>query len=330
MIRFFKSPQPAALFSIPLIVIALWGENLFDFKVHKDAYTMPLWSLPEKFFGLMPSWLNLLLFCVLVSFEAIYLNLLINKYEVLYRNSYLPALFFVLFVSSFPEFQAVHPVHFVNLILLKIFDKIFSMYNPGRAVATIFDCGFLAAIAALLYLPALPLLLLLMIAISLLRSFNIREWLVLLIGYSLPFLFVSVYKFWNYELVTFWQGLLARIFQNPELISFPAQLSERVLAAILVLILVLALFRLRANYYKNIIRVRTYQQIQFLFFLTGIGSFFLSKEMTMIHWVLLAIPLSIWVAYFFVSQKKKLWLAEGLLWILIAAVVWNHALHHSP
>jgi hypothetical protein len=324
MIRFFKSPQPAALFSIPLIVIALWGEYLFDFKIYKDAFTMPLWSLLESFFTLMPSWLNLLLFCALVSFEAIYLNLLINKYEVLYRNSYLPALFFVLFVSSFPDFQVIHPVHFVNLILLKVFDKIFTMYNPGRAVATIFDCGFLAALAALLYLPALPLLLLLMIAISLLRSFNIREWLVLLIGYSLPFIFLSVYEFWNYELLEFWQELIARIIQTPDAISLPSQIPGRVLAAILFFILALALFRLRANYYKNIIRVRTYQQIQFLFFLTGIGSFYLSKEMVLVHWLLLAIPVSIWFAYFFVSQKKRMWIAEGLLWILIAAIVWNH------
>ena len=324
MIRFFKSPQPAALFSIPLIVILLWAERFFVFPVASESYSMPLWSLLSLAFKSMPSWINFFIFVALISVEAIYFNLLVNKHEVLYRNSYLPALFFVLFVSAIPSFLVIHPIHFVSLILLRIFDKIFSFHKHGRMIVSIFDCGFLAATAALLYFPAIPILLLLMFSLSIMRPFNIKEWLVLLIGYALPFMFLSVLKFWNHELIEFWNGFFAHMVEPIDKMVYPTSLELRFLSGVLLLMVLLSWLRLRANYYKNIIRVRTYQQILFFSFALGIASIFFSKDLHWIHFLILVIPLSLWFAYYFVSQKRRMWLVEGLLWIFIGSILWNH------
>lgn len=324
MIRFFKSPQPAALFAIPLIVILLWAERFNSLPLRLDSYTMPLWSLMESFFLFLPSWLNFLIFVLIISFEAIYLNLLVNKHEVLYRNSHLPALFFVLYVSAIPEFITVHPIHLVNLILLRIFDKIFSMYKHDKAIVTSFDCGFLAGLAALLYLPAIPILILMMFTLSIMRPFHIREWLVMIIGYLVPFLFLSVIKFWNHELLAFWREFFNRLSGRTPNMVMPEYLPIQILAGVLIFILLLSWLRLRANYYKNIIRVRTYQQILFFAFLLGIFSIYLSRDLAYIHFVIFAIPLSLWFSYFFVSQKKRLFLTECLLWVLIGSIIWNH------
>ncbi len=324
MIRFFKSTQPAALFAIPLIVILLWAERFSSFPIAKDYYSMPLWTLFEGFFLQMPNWLNLLLFIIIISFEAIYFSLIVNKHEVLYKNSYLPALFFVLFISSTPAFLVIHPIHFVNLILLRIFDKIFSLHKNNRAIISIFDCGFLAATAALLYFPAIPILLLMMFTLSIVRPFHIREWLVLLIGYSIPFLFLSVFKFWNHELPAFWHGFFEKLFEKTPPLSFPSDLPLQVMVGVLAFILLLSLLRLRANYYKNIIRIRTYQQLLFFIFVLGILSVYLSRDLAWIHFAIFAMPVSIWYSYYFVSQRKKLWLTEGLFWVFVGVIIWNH------
>ncbi|HNS12855.1 MAG TPA: DUF6427 family protein [Bacteroidia bacterium] len=324
MIRFFKSTQPAALFAIPLIVILLWAERFSSFPVTKDHYPMPLWNLFESFFVMIPNWLSLLLFIAIISFEAIYFNLIVNRHEVLYKNSYLPSLFFVLFISSIPDFLAIHPIHFVNLILLRIFDKVFSLHKNNRAIVAIFDCGFLAATAALFYFPAIPILLLLMFTLSIVRPFHIREWLVLIIGYTIPFLFLSVFKFWNHELPIFWQGFFEKLSEKTPSFTFPDILPLQVIAGLLILMLILAWLRLRANYYKNIIRIRTYQQLLFFTFFLGILSVYLSRNMALINFAIFAMPVSIWYSYFFVSQKKKLWITEGLLWIFIGTIIWNH------
>lgn len=324
MIRFFKSPQPAALFSIPLIVILLWAERFISFPVSADTYSMPLWSMLEKFFLQMPSWLNLLIFMVLISFEAIYFNLMVNKHEVLYKNSYLPALFFVLIVSATPEFVSIHPIHFVNLILLRIFDKIFALHKQNKATVAVFDCGFLTGIAVLLYLPAVPIIFLLMFSLSILRPFQIKEWLVLIIGYTVPFLFTSVLKFWNHGLSEFWTGFFIRFKEPAKMLLMPESFPLSFLFGVIAFLLLLSWLRLRANYYKNIIRIRTYQQILFFAFLLGFLSIYLSKNLSWIHFLILTIPVALWLSYFFVSQKKKMWMVEGLLLILIIAIVWNH------
>ncbi len=324
MIRFFKTTQPAALFSIPLIVIVLWGQRFLNFPVYNDSYSMPLWDMLQDVFLVLPSWLNLLVFCAIISLEAIYFNLLLNKHDVLYKNSYLPALCFVLFISSNPAFLVIHPVHLVNLILLRIFDKLFSFYKQNKAIASIFDCGFLAALAALLYFPAIPVLLLLMFALAMMRPFNVREWLVMLIGYLVPFMFLSVWNFWNHELHLFWKNFFAHFRAPVKAFQLPPSLALQFMGGVLLLLLLLSLFRLRKNYYKNIIRVRGYQQLQFLFFLLGLLSIYLSKELSWIHFGILAIPWALWFSYFLLSQKRKMWMAEGLLWLLIVAIVWNH------
>jgi hypothetical protein len=63
-------------------------------------------------FAKLPSGLNWLIMVSLVSFSAIYINQITNKHEILYKNSYLPAFVYALFISSVPEFLTVHPIHF--------------------------------------------------------------------------------------------------------------------------------------------------------------------------------------------------------------------------
>lgn len=137
-------------------------------------------------------------------------------------------------------------------------------------------------------------------------------------------LFLSVIKFWNHELLAFWREFFNRLSGRTPNMVMPEYLPIQILAGVLIFILLLSWLRLRANYYKNIIRVRTYQQILFFAFLLGIFSIYLSRDLAYIHFVIFAIPLSLWFSYFFVSQKKRLFLTECLLWVLIGSIIWNH------
>ena len=73
MIRFFKSPQPAALIVIPFIVLILWGQRAMNMPVSHDETVMPLWGLIAGFMEAMPSFLRFLIFGGMISLQAIYL-----------------------------------------------------------------------------------------------------------------------------------------------------------------------------------------------------------------------------------------------------------------
>ncbi|HNP47923.1 MAG TPA: hypothetical protein PKL85_03755 [Bacteroidia bacterium] len=324
MIRFFKSPQPAALIVIPFIVLILWGQQALNIQVVRDETSMPLWTLLAGILEALPAFIRYLIFAGIISLEAIYFNLLLNRHEVLYKNSYLPSLCFVLLASLSSSLLLVHPVHLVNLIFLRVFDKIFSLFKNESPVRALFDSGFLLGIAALLYLPALPMYLLFLIAVSLLRPFSWREWLVMLSAFFLPYFFISVYFFWEQELLIFWKGYIGKFKHLWPQLNMQFTLSEKILMLVMSGLLVLSLVKLRGNYYKNIIRTRTYQQIVFLCLLINGAAVLLIHKIEWIHFAALAIPIAMFYAYYFVSAKKRMWFAELLLWIFMGAVIWNH------
>ena len=97
-----------------------------------------------------------------------------------------------------------------------------------------------------------------------------------------------------------------------------------VLAVLLGFWLLISVFRLRSNYYKNIIRTRSVQQVVFLFLLVSFGSLFLQQKIALIYFAFLAIPASILCAYYLLSEKKRIKFLEIFVWIVVATIVVNH------
>ncbi|MBP6532463.1 MAG: hypothetical protein KA285_04215 [Bacteroidia bacterium] len=324
MIRFFKSPQPASLIVIPAIILILWAQAFMNCFPVMEVSAQPVWKLFLIVFKSLPSGVNWVIMVALVSFSAIYINQISNKHEVLYKNSYLPAFVYALFISSVPEFLTVHPIHFVNLIILRVFDKSFSLIKNDSPVPSIFDSSFLAALAALIFFPAFIVIPVMIIALSLLRPFNFREWLIMFIGFSLPYFFVSVWMYWNHDLLYFWKDYLDRFIHLKPVINIVFTPQLITLSVLFGIWMLLGLGKLRVNYLKNVIRARIIQQVLFLFFIFSVGSIFLGQKISVVNFSLLAIPFSIFAAYYLLSAKKRIRFYEMFLWMVIAAIVWNH------
>ena len=324
MIRFFKSPQPVALFFIPALILIFWIQSASSMSPLIEPSGMILWNFIATIFSHFPNWINFIFEVVLVSFSAIYLNIICNKHEVLYKNSYLPALVYALFISAHPAFISFHPIHFVNLILLRVLDKSFSLIKSGNITSAIFDSSFLAGLAALIYFPAVIIIPIMIISITIIRPFNIREWLILIIGFLLPFFFISVWMFWTNNLMFFLKNYSDRFKEVQPHLSVVSNPKLLLLICIFGLWLAIGLLKLRINYFKNVIRTRIVQQILFLFLLFISISFLLQREITIIHFSFLVIPVSVFCAYYLLATKKRIWLVEIFLWILIATIAANH------
>lgn len=324
MIRFFKLPQPATLILIPLIILVFWGRMFFSIHPVADQNSLPLWGIAFSFFNVMPSWINFIILFIVISAEAIYLTILLNKHEVLYKNSFLPALIFALFISALPEFMQLHPIHIVNLLVLRIFDRALTLYKNELNQKALFDASFLSGVTALIYFPCIVMLPFLMIIYAILLPFRLKEWLIMIIGFVLPAFFLSTYLFWNYSLGTFW-SMYMELFKNihPEII-FKSGTSLLALSSCIGLLLLFSLIKLRANYRKNVIRTRIYQQVFFIFLLMSGIFIILSEKISIIHFSFLIIPLSVFCAYFFLSTRRRIWIYETTLWGIIAMIIWNN------
>ena len=268
MIRFFKTIQPAALFSIPILCIILWFPGFFK----QDAGLIAFDSLLLNGILNIPVFLQMIISMVLVVLGAVYLNHVSVKHEVIYRHSYLPALFYVVLMSFHRDVIQFHPLLVSNLVIIATLDKTFSLFKNENPVSFVFDSSFLLAAATLIYFPSFILFFLLLYSIYSLRSFSFREFLIAIIGYALPFFFVAVYGYWTGTLNASMQNFLARfsIHKIDEGLVTGRQLMGY--SIFLALLILLSLVRLRSNFYRNAIKARSTQEILFLFFLlTGLG-----------------------------------------------------------
>lgn len=324
MIRFFRSPQTATLFLIPLILLAFWLREVFHTQIITGDHSLPLWNALASFFNILPSWIRFIILFILISGQAVYLNLMLNKHEVHYKNTFLPALIFALLISSLPSMMVLHPVHLVNLILIRIFDRSFTLFKNEQAISALFDSAFLAGLASLIYLPAIVLLPVLFINLSLLRQFRFKEWLICFIAFLIPYFLVSTMLFWNHMFVKAWSDYASYF----TIISIEFE-SAKSLPVLLLgvysgILLLFSLIKLRINYRKNIIRSRSFQQIFFIYLLIAASGLLLLNKLYVVDFAFLLIPVSVFCSYYFVSAKKRLWLYECALWALIALMVWNH------
>lgn len=324
MIRFFKSPQAASLFMIPVIVLILWARAFFKHPFFTNEPGMPLQNLFMNLVSSFPDFVQVLLAIALVSFEAVYLNLIMNRHEVLYRNSYLPALMYALLMSLGLPFLQFHPVILANLFLLLALDKTFSLFKNESPVPALFNSSFFISVASLIYFPATALFIMLLAALLTLRPFSFREWMIALIGFLLPYFFLSVYFFWTDQLTGGWKNMLMNFRPEHFRFGFTMQQPLTVLAVLLGVLFLLSINRLRKNFYKNVIRTRANQQILVLYFLIALFSSLLLKVIPIYQMTLLAIPLAAFFSNFFLSEKKRPWVSELVLWLMIGLITWNH------
>jgi hypothetical protein len=330
IVNIFKNSQPATFIVIPVFMLIAW---VFARQTGSPLLVdnpMPLYNLVAGILADFPLWLAGLTGYLVATSQVLHLNYIVNKHEVLYKNSYLPALFYMVFLAIIPQFLTIHPVLFVNSIILIIIDKLFRIYKHPAPLQLIFDSFFLIAVASLIYLPAMTFLLLALFAILILKTFSWRDWLVGLTGFLLPLFFIFVFYFWNDGLFELREKFL---FKNIRELWDPGGImmqGYRITLVIAVIMFVLTAIRIRQNFYKNVTRIRNFQQVIFITLGVGLLSLaFTAGSLALYRFSILVIPYAIMVSYYFLAAKKQ-WLTEVLFWALIGVVLFNYISSSGP
>ncbi|MEO8150480.1 MAG: DUF6427 family protein [Bacteroidia bacterium] len=322
MIKILKSNPGIAFIIVPLIAILAWVLAYSKGLMVATNGAMPLYDLLIKFVLPEQKLFYSISGCLLVIAQAFHLNFVLNKHEVIYKNSWLPSLFYVLLMSLIPQFLVFQPILIANSITILIIDKIFKLYKNQQPLALDFDIGFLISTSALFYYPSIILVLLFFAGVIILKPFAWRDWIVGLMGLILPFFFVFTYYF----LTDQFQYLTTRFFtanirQDIDVWRLLPKGFGITVGYILVL-LVLALLKLSQHFNKNVIRTRNLQQLMLIFNIVCAIMIVLTPEVQLYRFTVLAIPFSFLLAYYFLAAKKS-WYAEVAFWLLIANIVYN-------
>jgi hypothetical protein len=287
------------------------------------ANGMPLYDLIVKALTFIPPVLSVFLAFLLFTSQALHINHVINKHEVLYKQSWLPALMFIIIAGLFPPFLWIHPILFVNSLLIFVFDKLFSLYKHPTPLALAFDGAFLLSLSALFYLPTIFLFLFYILCIIILRPFSWRLWSVSFMGLLLPFFFAFFYYFWNNELMSFYEWVFVSGIKRQIDLTHIFNVKYILSVVIVGILFILSLLKLQTNYFKNVTKSRLIQQLLVLLIPIGILSVLFSRDESLYRYSIIVLPVSIYLAYYFLSGKKR-WVMELMFLILCAGWIYNY------
>ena len=325
LIRFFKNNNPSSFVFIPLFALALWIVGFFSPQDCVIKYTLPLYEVVAKPLNSFHFIATLIALILLIS-EALLLNYIVNENEILAKPSFLPALFYVVFMSNDPRMLMAYPLLFANFFILLGIHKIVSSYRKDIAFSNAFDAGVLFSLATLFYFPSIVFIPLLGVGFILFRPFIWREWVISLMGILLPHLFVISYYFWNDAFVTDQIGkMFFPSLRNKSNLDFSQHFYF--ILSIGWLIVLFSFGKLFAGSSEGSQKNKKSIRLLVWFSCLALISVFIAREVSVQSFSALAIPSSIFCANYFLKIKKKWW-GELLFFILLIAVIINQIVNY--
>ena len=100
------------------------------------------------------------------------------------------AAYYLVFISFFPTLVLQTELLLSSTFCLLMLYIILTIYNQASVMLLVFTASILLGLACILHYPFAVLLIILLMAISIFRSFEIREYLIAIIGVLLPFFYL--------------------------------------------------------------------------------------------------------------------------------------------
>lgn len=261
--------------------------------------------------------LNVFIAGILIYIQALIFNRVVNNHGLLAKPSFLPALLYITGASLFEPFLILSPTLICNFMLILVMDKLLRIGKSPNAIMIMFDVGIFIAIGTLIYFPFVVMLLLIWLSLLLYRSFYWREWVSGLIGFLIIFFFLAVFYYWNDNLTMFYKIWLPLKNKFPS--AFKIQYNDYLVLVPVGVMMILAIIRLRENFFRSFISTRKAFQMLFFMFLIAILSFYTKSNFKLYHFLLCVPPGAVLLAYYF-SNATKRWFYESLFLILVLAI----------
>ncbi|TXB64610.1 hypothetical protein FRY74_09165 [Vicingus serpentipes] len=319
LLEIFKSNKSIVGVLVVILSIVLWMPGFFI------SQEVILKTQVANFNGIdflfSPRWLNIIITSLLISGQAIYLNYIVSTNKLLKSNSFLVAVFYVLLNGAGLVLFSLNLLLVVNTLVLLLIHQLFKLYNLQQANATIFNVGFFLGLAVVLYNPFILLLPLAIFGIAYVRTPKGKDFLILIIGFLVPFIYWVTYLYLNNQLIfTIDNYLLFHsdkidkvIIKNYYFLSFVSFLS------------ILAIFNLILLIGRNVVKTRKLLMMVFLLMGVSALTYFFKLQDLRFTYLILIVPLSIILANFFTGIKKRA-IGELAFMLLLVSIILDYFL----
>jgi hypothetical protein len=307
LLRLFRGTGPGVIFLILLTASGVWTSAFIDphlpTSFHYDLNPMPLYSLLKGATG------NNAVIGVLFSFVLILLMsfLLVNFNTTVFfinERTFLPSVIYVLLSGLFPHYQLLNPVLPASLFLMLAIRRIMDAYRKSGTAYNFFDASLLIGTGCLLYANMIWFALLAFIGIAILRTGNVKELILALLGLCTPLILtVGIYYVAGKDLNMLVSVVKYNLFEK----SGDYYLSRIAITGLIIIgitILVSIIHLLSVINIKKIKSRKTFTELIWTFLISVIVFFALpSASVELIY--IAGIPLSYFLTHYFLFNKRR-------------------------
>lgn len=251
---------------------------------------------------------------LLVYLQAIYFNHLSNRLSLYNEKSSYPAFFYIVFSTLYIDFVSLPPVLLALTFLLFAFHSCIIQIKFKPSNTGVLYLGFFLAIASLFYQPMLVFIPIFIFSMLLFTTLNFRRFVLLLIGFSIPYLFLTLYYFIFDSL----DKLIAILPTSLDMFSSINYVSIGSIFPILILPIVLILASLVETSSKSNYINFQYSTFKFMLLalLAAIVTVFLPDAFSASSFYIFVPFIAFFSSHFFLLNKKGLFLKISF-WVII-------------
>lgn len=304
MIAIFNSNRPVLLVGLLACTLLLYFFGIPAADVVWDSLE-PLTSSDPVFSFVYLAYPLTLLFSVAITFvTAILLNRFVHDMKLMPKSTFVPALMYITIACMSYKFLLFDRQHVMNLLIVLMLGRIVVLYNDQNNVGAIFNLGFFIGLAVVLAPYGLLFIILLPLALSTMRSFILREWIIGVLGILTPLVWIFAGRFLLNGQID-WPSLY-----DSHSFGLSFDLHKMDIGIIsnglyLFIVLMAAMFYIQSHYMKSQIQVRKHLLIMMALLLITLASTGLSGDSGLKHFVIISVPLSVILSYFLLNISRQ-------------------------
>lgn len=269
---------------------------------------------------------NQVIAVLIILLQAFLINYIANAHNILYKGSVLPGLFYVLINSIYIEQLQLTPQLLSNTFVILLFNRLCYLYESEQPLFLVFESGILLGLGILFDYDLIIYLPFILLSVLYMTSFNLRFWVVAILGIIVPSYFLGVLFFLTDHLNDFINSFnysLQKTYFNPIGIS----LEQGIIWFFIIPVFVISAFQIQINFLRNKVKTRRIQLIILFMLLFGIVSVLAENQGFVYGLTFLGFSLSILLANYFVRSQRK-WLKEFLFIGMLICIIYYQYFNH--
>lgn len=326
MLELLKKQNPISLaviilyaFTVRSIVFFTDVDYVFDYS-QPFSFLTDIWCLSYTNLKVVHYFITT---SIVVSL-SLFFTMFLRTYKITDRLGYLPALFFILLSAMFPSYMIISNEFIAFLFFCISAVRLLQSVFIEETDVKVFDAAFFLSVASLFYKPLLPLLLMLLFAIIVLKSVQIKAIVYIVLGWLIPYFLLGVYMFATDRFTIYIAHLTPQFFQHATLFKNNLVLHVIKLIAFGICVL-LGLIKAHAVLSKSMVSIRKFYSLMLIYLLFCIPLFLFCNTMNTTHFLFLVFPLNYYILNF-VKDMRKTWISELIHVALFVLIIISNIL----